>query len=181
MEEAKAAAYLELLFQYGSNMSSRRLNDPNRLNGRAIPVGVAVLEGWGIRFDLYSITNGCGVTDIVPAHDETAYGVLFEVPRELLIAPSGRRSRMDEIEGARADGTGNYARHLVYVLKGDRHFQAYTYIGTQAGRERFSRMTPGERRVSNRYFGHLLLGANEFGLADPYVTYLQQQAGSLRE
>jgi hypothetical protein len=181
MEHGKASAVFELLFQYGSNMSSRRLNEPSRLNGAAISVGSVVLEGWGVRFDLYSERNGCGVADIVPSQDETVYGVLFEVPRELVIAPDGGRSRMDEIEGARAGASGNYARHLVYVLKGDRNFQAYTYIGTEAGRERFSRMTPEARRVSKEYFEHLLVGAKEFGLPDPYVAYLRRQAGPLVE
>jgi len=181
MEYERTSAGFELLFQYGSNMSSRRLNEPRRLNGAAIPVGSVVLEGWEVRFDLYSRTNGCGVADIVPAQDETVYGALFEVPRELLIAPAGARSRMDEIEGARADATGNYARYSVYVLKGDRHFQAYTYVGTEDGRERFSRMAPEARRVSKEYFDHLSVGAKEFGLPDTYVAYLRRQAGPLVE
>jgi hypothetical protein len=56
-----------LLFQYGSNMEPDRLNSPDRLGGAARVLGVASLAGWGIRFDLYSKSYHCGVTDIVPA------------------------------------------------------------------------------------------------------------------
>jgi hypothetical protein len=45
------------LFQYGSNMDPDRLNARERLDGAAIAFGVARLEGWGIRFDLYSTVN----------------------------------------------------------------------------------------------------------------------------
>ena len=61
--------YLKV-FQYGSNMNAERLNCPERLNGKARVVGVARLEGYGIRFDLYSQTNKCGVTHIVRAANE---------------------------------------------------------------------------------------------------------------
>jgi len=88
---------------------------------------------------------------------------------------------MDEIEGAKLDGTGNYVRSLVYVLKGDEHIQAHTYIGTPAGRDRFSRMAPESQRVSEEYFQQLRLGAMELGLPKSYIDYLQQRAGPLRE
>jgi len=45
------------LFQYGSNMDPDRLNSGKRLNEAAEPVGVARLDRWGIRFDLYSETQ----------------------------------------------------------------------------------------------------------------------------
>jgi hypothetical protein len=88
---------------------------------------------------------------------------------------------MDEIEGAREDGTGNYMRSLVYVLRGDRHIQAYTYIGTRVGRDRFSRLAPEVRQVSRGYFEHLRLGASEFDLPKSYLNYLQRQAGVLKD
>jgi hypothetical protein len=98
--------YLKV-FQYGSNMNAERLNCPERLNGKARVVGVARLEGYGIRFDLYSRRNRCGVTDIVKAVNEHVLGVLYDVPIRLVVAPEGKQSKMDEFEGARSDGTGN--------------------------------------------------------------------------
>jgi len=62
-------------------MSPDRLNAPKRLNGRATAISAARLDGWGIRFDLYSKTNDSAVTDIIPAPGEHVIGVLFDVPR----------------------------------------------------------------------------------------------------
>src|SRR6476661_1911650 len=146
------------LFQYGSNMDPECLNAPERLDGAAIVCGVARLEGWGIRFDLYSINNRCGVTDIVQSAQEYVLGILYDLPMSLVIAEGQHRSRMDEIEGARPDGNGNYQRISVTVA-----FQgktsALTYVGTRAGRERFAARTPQEQRVSVQYFKYLENGA----------------------
>src|ERR1700681_1911353 len=90
-----------MLFQYGSNMDTGRLNSARRLGGTAEVVGVGRLKGWGIRFDLYSETNRCAVTDIVRSAREHVEGVLYQVPYRLVVSPRGKRSRMDEIEGAR--------------------------------------------------------------------------------
>lgn len=170
----------EMLFQYGSNMNPARLNGPERLNGAAEPIGVAILDGWGIRFDLFSKCNDCAVTDIVQSTDETVFGVLFEVPHELLITPSGGRSRMDEVEGARPDGNSNYTRELRYVIREEKQVQCHTYVGTRPGRQRYLKLTPQERRVSKDYFNHLLIGAKRFGLPNSYIKYLLRQAGSLK-
>lgn len=100
------------LFQYGSNMNPTRLNAPQRLDGRARGIGVARVDGWGIRFDLYSVTNRCAVTDIIPAKDEYVLGVLYDVPIPFVVARRGKPSRMDKVEGAKADGSGNYKRQI---------------------------------------------------------------------
>ena len=68
-----------LLFQYGSNMSSARLNAADRLNGAAMDGHIACLPCHGIRFDLFSVNNDCGVTYIAPSDSETMWGVLSKV------------------------------------------------------------------------------------------------------
>jgi Gamma-glutamyl cyclotransferase, AIG2-like len=126
--------YLKV-FQYGSNMNAERINSPERLDGKTRVAGVARLDGYGIRFDLYSIRNGCGVTDIAKAANEHVLGVLYEVPIRLVVAPAGRQSKMDEFEGACSNGTGNYLRIRLSVVMGKRNVSAITYIGTDAGRQ----------------------------------------------
>ncbi len=168
--------YLKV-FQYGSNMNPERLNSSERLDCKAHIVGVARLEEYGIRFDLYSVGNKCGVTDIVTAETEHVLGVLYDVPIRLVVAPAGKRSKMDEIEGAQPDGTGNYQRNRVNVVVGKRNVSAVTYVGTDAGRRRFIRKTAAERRVSEEYFEHLRLGAQTFRFPPEYRAYLEQQAG----
>jgi hypothetical protein len=66
-------------------MDPERLNAPERLDGVAIVCGVARLQGWGIRFDLYSINNRCGVTDVVQSAQEYVLGILYEVPMSLVM------------------------------------------------------------------------------------------------
>jgi hypothetical protein len=165
------------VFQYGSNMDTEHLNSSERLNGKARVVGVARLDGRGIRFDLYSIKSRCGVTDIVTAVNEHVLGVLYDIPIRLVIAPKGKRSRMDEIEGARPDETGNYRRVAVSVVVGARKIDAVTYVGTDAGRRRFAQKTAEEQRVSDDYFGHLMRGAQTFEFPQEYRRYLERLAG----
>jgi hypothetical protein len=165
------------VFQYGSNMNPERLNSAERLNGKACVVGVARLQGYGIRFDLYSKCNGCAVTDIVTADNEYVLGVLYDVPIRLVIAPAGKRSKMDRIEGALPDRTGNYQRVPVNVAMDKQNVTAVTYAGTDAGRLRFTQKAASQRRVSEEYFGHLRLGAQTFNFPAEYRAYLERQAG----
>ena len=166
------------LFQYGSNMSRTRLNSPERLHERARrPVG-ARLDGWGIRFELYSKGNECAVTNIVEASGEYVMGIVYEVPIRLIYAPKGKRSRMDVIEGAQPNGKGNYERNKINVVTArEKKILAATYVGTEAGKIRF---LGGDRRVGRTYFDHLLSGAKEFGFSKKYVSYLRRQAGALK-
>jgi Gamma-glutamyl cyclotransferase, AIG2-like len=166
-----------MLFQYGSNMDPDRLNSSERLDGAAEVVGIARLTGWGIRFDLYSETNRCGVTDIIPSAREYVEGILFQVPYSLVVSAKGQRSRMDEIEGARRGKKGNYKRLKVLVEMGGKKIWALTYVGTVLGRRRYLKVSAEDRRVSDAYFNHLLIGARQFSFSADYVAYLQRQAG----
>jgi hypothetical protein len=165
-----------MLFQYGSNMDPDRLNAIQRLDGSAQVVGKARLRGWGIRFDLYSETNGCGVTNITQRAREHVDGVLYRVPYRLVVSPRGQRSRMDEIEGAKLSKKSNYKQRKVSVVRGGKQIEARTYVGTIAGRNRFQICPREARQVSDAYFGYLLAGAKRFELSATYITYLRRQA-----
>lgn len=166
------------LFQYGSNM------DPDRLRGRlkagAQELGIARLDGWGILFDIYSKKNRCGATDIVEA-PENVLGVLYRVRRDLVVAPTGQRSRMDEIEGAGLDEGSNYQRIQIDVQIQGAKVRAYTYVGTEPGRDRYLRRSSAEQLVSRAYFQHLLKGAERFHFPAEYVAYLESKAHTLKE
>jgi AIG2-like family len=169
-----------LLFQYGSNMEPGHLNSSDRLAGVARVIGVGCLDHWGIRFDLYSANNECGVTDIVPTAREHVLGILYEVPYRLVVAPRDQRSHMDKIEGARRGRLGNYKRQKILVRRNGQNVEARTYIGTAPGRKRFLRQSSEDRRVSKAYFKHLLAGAKQFKFPRAYVAYLRRQAGLLK-
>jgi AIG2-like family len=168
-----------LLFQYGSNMEPRRLK--SRLAGVARVVGVARLNHWGIRFDLYSSNQEFGVTDIVPSAREHVLGILYKVPYRSVVAPRGQRSPMDKIEGSGLGRQSNYMRKKILVRSNGKTIEARTYVGTALGRKRFLRQPPEERRVSKAYFGYLLAGARQFRLPKSYVPYLRRQAGTLKQ
>src|SRR6266404_2779082 len=94
---------MTLVFQYGSNCTAGRLNGPSRLAGHAKDLGKAqTVEDFDIAFDVYSQTNGCAASDLVPTPGRKAWGVLYEVPEDFI-----RGSRRDgqktlkEIEGPR--------------------------------------------------------------------------------
>jgi hypothetical protein len=168
------------LFQYGSNMSTKRLNSTNRLEGCAKPIGKARLDGWGIRFDLYSESNDCAVTDIIRSHQEFVWGVLFLVPRELVIARRGERSRMDVVEGAGLGSLSNYRRATIYVRRGKYLMQAETYLGTSEARRRFEALQPNAQRVSREYFGYVAVGCKSHKLPKSYLAKIKKQAGRLK-
>lgn len=161
-------------------MEPERLNSPDRLAGVARVVGVARLNHWGIRFDLYSASNQCGVTDIVHSAREYVLGILFEVPYRFVVGPRGQRSPMDKVEGAGLGRQSSYMRKKILVRSNGKTIEARTYVGTVLGRKRFLRRSAEDRRVSQAYFGYLLSGARQFRLPKSYVAYLRRKAGILR-
>ena len=168
------------VFQYGSNMNPERLNRPDRLNKKAKKPRVGRLDGWGIRFDLYSKCNECGVTDIGKAANEYVLGVLYDIPVRLVVPEAGGRSTMDRFEGAMPDGTGNYERIRVTVHQKNGHkISAITYAGTNAGKGRFGAKSAEEQQVSEDYFGHIETGAKKFKFPPDYMVYLRLKAGPL--
>ncbi len=164
-----------LLFQYGSNMSSTRLNGAKRLSGYAKPLGKAKLRGWELTFDIWSTLNESAAADIVPCDDGIVWGVLYDVDRELVIAPKCKLSKMDCIEGVRLDGTGNYKRRPVEIEQDDENVRtACTYLGMDAGRQRF-----GERcsaPITREYRSYVLDGAKEHGLPDGHCREIERLA-----
>lgn len=59
---------MPLLFQYGSNCDTTRLNSPERLAGAAEDLGWAeTIEEYDLAFDVWSGGNKCAASDLVPA------------------------------------------------------------------------------------------------------------------
>jgi hypothetical protein len=82
-----------LVFQYGSNCTAARLNGPKRLNGHAEDRGRAqTVEDFDIAFDVYSQTNSCAASDLVPTPGRKAWGVLFLINDFNTDAVIGRHS-----------------------------------------------------------------------------------------
>src|SRR5688572_21902663 len=73
-----------LIFQYGSNMSTARLNSLDRLQGDARPIGIAYTdENYDLLFDIWSTSNNCAAADIVTG-EKKIWGVVYEIPQWLI-------------------------------------------------------------------------------------------------
>jgi hypothetical protein len=105
---------MALVFQYGSNTSSRRINSDDRLHGDAKSLGLAFTVGqYDLGFTVWSKGNNCAAVDLVRARNRKVDGVLFEIPDHLLSKEtSGERRSLDQIEGPKYPGRVNRAnRH----------------------------------------------------------------------
>jgi cation transport regulator ChaC len=148
-----------LVFQYGSNCSTARLNSHDRLRGDAVAIGRADLDDYQLAFDVWSDGNNCAASDIVAAPGQTVQGVLFEIPDELMsrgTAPQGRRS-FDGIEGRR------YERVPITVRRPDgSRVQAVTYSARQDERK-------ANIRTCSAYVSHIIIGLRQHGADPDYI------------
>lgn len=107
---------MALVFQYGSNCSESEINSPLRLRDDAEFEGIAeTIEDFELAFDVYSTKRGCAASDIVRRPGGKAWGVLYNIPDNLIrrdTAPPGRKS-LDAIEGQ----CTNYKRETIKVRR----------------------------------------------------------------
>lgn len=76
---------MRLVFQHGSNCTAARLNGPERLEGKAKDLGRAqTVDDFEIAFDVYSQTNGCAASDLIPSAGRKAWGVLYKLSKSVL-------------------------------------------------------------------------------------------------
>jgi cation transport regulator ChaC len=155
-----------LVFQYGSNTDTDRLNGKDRLDGKAVPKGAAeTVEHYEIAFSVWSKTNKCAAADLVRKGNRSAWGVLFEVPDTLLArATSGRVRSFDAIE---AEGQ-NYRRYWLPVRDSSGSVVvALTYVVIK----------PRKRiRTSANYVGHIIKGLRDHGVPGDYVDWVKKLA-----
>jgi len=159
---------MALVFQYGSNASSERLNSSCRLGGAACAVGLVFTED---RFDLafthYSRTNECGTADLVPNGSRQIYGVLYEIPENRLFRSRRNGARtLDEIEGEYCD----YRRTQVCVIDAAPPHEsraAITYV---------VKAPSASVKTSAPWVSHIIKGLREHGAPDEYVDYVKKCA-----
>jgi len=135
-------------FAYGSNLH------PLRLRERApssTPVGVAVLEGYALRFHKRG-ADGSAKCDVVPHDGGRVYGVAFRVhPNDL--------ATLDAAEQG-------YDRVTLHVAGATGALTAFTY------RARPDRIVPGLKPY--RWYRDLVaLGARHHGLPADYVAAIE--------
>ncbi len=158
---------MALIFQYGSNCSSQRINSSDRLRGDAVAVGWAETEdNYELQFDVWSNRNECAASDIVRGGDAPVQGVLYEVPDNLIsraTTPIGRQS-FDAIEG------NAYERRLIRLRKRN---------GTIVEAETYVVRTPARDLLTSiDYVRHIVSGLRENGADDAYILRVKNAAAA---
>lgn len=154
-----------LVFQYGSNMSSARLNSEKRLAGDAKHVGVAYTkEDHEFHFPVWSQGNNCAAASITPSPTgRKIFGVLYEVSESLVDRQKAKaidRKPLDVIEG---EGT-NYSRTTIEVLLEDQTVAtATTYVAKSHTKD---------IKTRKNYATYILNGAKENNAPEEYIDYL---------
>jgi gamma-glutamylcyclotransferase (GGCT)/AIG2-like uncharacterized protein YtfP len=158
---------MRLVFQYGSNADSQRLNASDRLRGDARQIGIAYTEDdYELDFTVWSDGNHCAAADIVPGSGRKIWGVLYEVPDYLITRETARnrnRKSLDEIEG---EGT-NYCRTTITLRDPNGspiNAQVITYVVIE---KRMGLQT------SLEYACHIITGLREHGAPNDYINYVK--------
>ena len=152
-----------LVFQFGSNTSSSRLNSRDRLNGDAKDLGLAVTaERFDLDFAVWSKTNNCAAADLRSDGEQNVWGVLYQVPDHLMsAATSGARRSFDAIEGP------NYERRPILVRRADGN-PIEDPVVTYTVRHPKPRLL-----TSFEYVSHILCGLREHNAPIAYVQYVK--------
>lgn len=156
---------MALVFQFGSNMSTARLNSRERLRGGAQSLGLARTVGqYDLDFTVWSETNHCAAGDLVRARGRHAWGVLYEIPEELVSGNvAGDRLTLDMIEGP------GYRRRTIRIFQPDNPGKiltpwTYTVIHKQRG-----------ILTGYDYVTHILNGLYEHQAPEEYIAHVKRR------
>jgi gamma-glutamylcyclotransferase len=140
-------------FAYASNMAAEVIEG---LCPQHHFLGVARLDGYRLAFTRRSIRTETGVADVVPAGNETVWGVLYEIENDELTA-------IDRKEGY----NWAYTRVMCPVLleAGGQSLLAVVY--TVRVKE------PAEILPSRQYLDRLIAAGHDRGLPKEYVEKLE--------
>lgn len=158
---------MALVFQYGSNTCTARLNSPGRLNGAARRIGLAcTLEDREFDFTVWSRQNGCAAADLLPGGGRRIWGVLYEVPDPLIRRETaGGRISLDAVE---REGLNYRRTRIAIALRDGTEVSggALTYV---------VRRPVAGLRTSAEYVGHILRGLRHARVPDDYLAYLKRR------
>ena len=138
-------------FAYGSNMERFQLK---RLCPKAKFVAAATLADYELTFSGNSPMWGGGIADIRERPGKTVEGVLWEISE-------ADRKVLDEYEGY---PTLYLNKEIQVRTRAGKAFTAFAYVMANPGRE----IAP-----SKRYKQLLISGAEEHGLSDEYIDFLE--------
>lgn len=166
---------MALVFQYGSNTSSLRINSAARLGGMARRISlVRTVLDHELGFRVWSPRNGCAAADLVsvwrepaPGHGRKIWGVLYDIPDAHVFRArcTPGTTCLDAVEG---EGR-NYLRIPVRIAFPDGspvEREVLTYIARN----------PVERHPTSRaYVRHILDGLAEHEAPAEYIRYVRER------
>jgi hypothetical protein len=154
------------VFQYGSNLSSKRLNSADRLRGDAEIVGNALTKNrYELVFDIES-RNGYAVSSIQAGVGRRLWGVIYNVPDHLISRASAEAHDRKSLDAIEAAGV-NYQRVPIALRWPNGRpvgepVETYVGIGSAPGIE-----------TSCDYVQHILEGLREHRIPSEYVAYVK--------
>lgn len=159
---------MPLVFQYGSNTSSARINSDARLQGTARDLGLALTEAsYDLVFTYHCRNSDCAAADLQERGGRQCYGVLYDIPDERVFrSPSGTVRTLDDIE---CEGAA-YIRTAISVFPAEGEIKAVGAI-TYIVRDPRPDLVTGLAFVS-----HIVTGLREHGAPQEYIDYVKAQA-----
>jgi hypothetical protein len=159
---------MPLIFQYGSNCDTQRLNSPDRLNGEARCAGTAqTVEEYELVSNVWGNGNGCAASDLIDAFGtgRHAWGVLYEIPEERIWRVKSRGQRT--LEGIEGDEYRNDTIRVRSAALGG--VEAITFLVIEASRQ-------NDLWTSAQYVGHIVEGLRSHGVPEEYVQSVIETA-----
>lgn len=156
---------MAIVFQYGSNTDTVRLNGDDRLKGEARCMGLAfTVEFFVLKLGAPSDVHGCAAT-IEPGGTDCVWGVLYEVPDHLIQRDTENPRRWKSLDQIEAEG-GKTKRVSIPVRKiGGEDISAITYIAmhTQEG-----------MKTTAEYGAYILRGLKNHGAPREYIEKVRK-------
>lgn len=164
------------LFEYGLEMESVFLNSAERLNGAAFLYGPAVLKGYTLMF-AQERQNGQFLGSIVPSTQPTAevWGMLYRVPRRVILHNTGQISLLDRIHSAGTPAS-LFAPIAVTVHETyhEREISCGTYAFTATTRQQLDLLTPIQADSATRLVRRIATLARTQKLPSHYLRISSQ-------
>lgn len=169
------------LFEYGLEMDVAILNSRARLNGQAYLHGPAVLKGYTLMLGaqrFHSVGTGLApvrgptIVALVPAANAQAevWGVLYRVPRRLLVSSEFESSLLDTIHAAIAPQKFFEAVEVVVQdAYQNREVTSVTYRATQLARQQLQLVEADRWNGDSQFVQRLVEIARQQKLPEEYI------------
>jgi hypothetical protein len=148
---------MPLVFQYGSNCDSKRLNNSERLNGDAVDLGlVQTVDEYEIAFNKWSTKGRNAAADLTRTRKggRRCWGVLYQVSR------AGFKKLREDIEGP------GYRPQRVLVEDTAGAVKTVTTFRVRRARRE------NHRHTSFDYVRHIVSGLRAHDAPEEYVQYI---------